>query len=90
MLQIKKTLNISPAQSYYSIEYTITNLNSQEYNAKKRKGEGKMTVTLRNVDYQFLNIIESILPLCKGVEVDTTYDEPAVRRASTKPQFSSC
>ena len=35
-----------------------------------------MTVTLRNVDYQFLNIIESILPLCKGVEVDTTYDEP--------------
>ena len=49
-----------------------------------------MTVTLRNVDYQFLNIIESILPLCKRVEVDTTYDEPAVRRASTKPQFSSC
>ena len=49
-----------------------------------------MTVTQRNVDYQFLNIIESILPLCKGVEVDTTYDELAVRRASTKPQFSSC
>ena len=90
MLKMKKALNISPAQSYYSIEYTTTNLNSQEYNAKKRKGEGKMTITLRNVDYQFLNIIESILPLCKGVEVDTTYDEPAVRRASTKPQFSSC
>ena len=89
MLKMKKALNISPAQSYYSIEYTTTNLNSQEYNAKK-KGEGKMTVTLRNVDYQFLNIIESILPLCKRVEVDTAYDEPAVRRASTKPQFSSC
>ena len=42
MLQIKKVLNISPAQFYCSVEYTTTNLNSQEYNAKKRKGEGKI------------------------------------------------
>ena len=42
MLKMKKALNISPAQFYCSIEYTITNLNSQEYNAKKRKGEGKI------------------------------------------------
>ena len=35
-----------------------------------------MTVTLRNVDYQFLNIIESILPLRKDIQISTTYDEP--------------
>ena len=35
-----------------------------------------MTVTLRNVDYQFLNIIESILALRKDIQIDTEYDEP--------------
>lgn len=35
-----------------------------------------MTVTLKNVDYRVLNIIESILPLCEGVEIDTQYDKP--------------
>lgn len=42
MLQIKKVLNISPTQFYCSIDYNTYNLNSQEYNAKKRKGEGKI------------------------------------------------
>ncbi len=35
-----------------------------------------MTVTLRNVDYQFLNILESLLPLKKDIQIDTEYDEP--------------
>lgn len=35
-----------------------------------------MTVTLKNVDYQFLNIIESILPLKKDIQISTEYDEP--------------
>lgn len=35
-----------------------------------------MTVTLRNVDYQFLNILESILPLRKDIQISTEYDEP--------------
>ena len=35
-----------------------------------------MTVTLRNVDYQFLNILESILPLKKDIQIETEYDEP--------------
>ena len=35
-----------------------------------------MTVTLRNVDYQLLNIIESILPLKKDVQIETEYNEP--------------
>ncbi len=35
-----------------------------------------MTVTLRNVDSQFLNILESILQLKKEIQIDTSYDEP--------------
>lgn len=35
-----------------------------------------MTVILRNVDYQFLNIIESILPLRQEVQIETEYEEP--------------
>lgn len=35
-----------------------------------------MTVTLRNVDYQFLNIIESILSLRQDIQIDTEYDDP--------------
>ncbi len=35
-----------------------------------------MTVTLRNVDYQFLNILESILPLRKDIQITTDYEEP--------------
>ncbi len=35
-----------------------------------------MTVTLRNVDYQFLNILESLLPLKKDIQIVTEYDEP--------------
>ncbi len=35
-----------------------------------------MTVTLKNVDYQFLTIIQSILQLRKDIEIDTEYDEP--------------
>ena len=35
-----------------------------------------MTVTLRNVDEQFLNILESILPLRKDIQIFTEYDEP--------------
>ncbi len=35
-----------------------------------------MTVILRNVDYQFLNIIESILPLRQDVQIETEYEEP--------------
>lgn len=35
-----------------------------------------MTVTLRNVDYQFLNIIESILALRKDIQITTEYEEP--------------
>lgn len=35
-----------------------------------------MTVTLRNVDYQFLNIIESILPLRKDILIETDEDVP--------------
>jgi hypothetical protein len=42
MLKMKKALNTSQARFYCSIKYTTTNLNSQEYNAKKRKGEGKI------------------------------------------------
>ena len=35
-----------------------------------------MTVTLRNVDFQFLSILESLLQLKKEIQIDTTYDEP--------------
>lgn len=35
-----------------------------------------MTVTLRNVDYQFLNILESLLPLKREIQIDTEYDQP--------------
>lgn len=35
-----------------------------------------MTIIIRNADYRFLDIIQSILPLCEGVEVDAEYDEP--------------
>ena len=35
-----------------------------------------MTVTLRNVDYQFLNILEGILSQRKDIQITTKYDEP--------------
>lgn len=39
-------------------------------------GRQNMTIILRNVDYQFLNIIESILPLRQDVQIETEYEEP--------------
>ena len=35
-----------------------------------------MTITLRNVDYQFLNIIQSLLPLCQNIQMETEEEEP--------------
>ena len=35
-----------------------------------------MTVTLKNVDYQFLNVLESILTLRNDIQISTEYDEP--------------
>ena len=35
-----------------------------------------MTVTLRNVDYQFLNILESLLTLKKEILIETNDETP--------------
>ena len=35
-----------------------------------------MTITLRNVDYQFLNIIQSLLPLCQNIQMETDDEDP--------------
>ena len=35
-----------------------------------------MVVTLKNVDIQFLNILESILSLRKDITIDTVDEEP--------------
>lgn len=45
MLKMKKALNTSQARFYCSIKYTITNLNSQEYNAKKEKEREKLSLS---------------------------------------------
>lgn len=35
-----------------------------------------MTVTLRNVDDSFLNVLKSILTLRKEIQIDTEYESP--------------
>ena len=35
-----------------------------------------MTVTLRNVDFQFLNVLESLLTLRKGIKIETDEEVP--------------